>query len=51
MGGTPLPDGLLTASVTVRAWAGFDETLFLWSDLPREYDTFAEAAPIVFTQP
>ena len=37
--------------VEAWAWAGFDETGFLFSDIEREHDRFSASAPISFTKP
>lgn len=51
-GGNPLPNGSITARVEVFAWPGFaPQTSFLWTDLGRDLDVFAESAPVQFTQP
>ena len=50
-GGTPLVAGPIVAVADVVTWPGLDVALFLWSDLPRELDVLASAAPITFSQP
>jgi hypothetical protein len=49
--GVGLPDGPILCSIEGWAWAGFDPTQFLFSDIDREHDRFCQSAPITFTQP
>ena len=51
LGGVPLADGPLTASVTVFAWPSLDVAGFMWTDLDREYDVLATSAARLIHQP
>jgi len=49
--GVGLPDGPVACTIEGWAWPGFDPTAFLFSDVDREHDQFAQSAPITFFQP
>jgi hypothetical protein len=51
VGGSGLPDGTLACTVEAYEWSGLDPTLFLFSDVEREHDRFAQSAPIAFDKP
>jgi hypothetical protein len=51
VGGTPLGNGPIGATVAAYAWPGFDPSLFLFTEIEREFDRFSASAPILFTQP
>ncbi len=51
LGGTALPNGVLSARVECFGYGGFSAADFQWSDIEREYDTFSASPPMVFSQP
>ena len=50
-GGTGLATGNLSVRISAFAWPTLDITRFLWSDVEREHDLFARAAPVTLTKP
>ncbi|MFT5288861.1 MAG: hypothetical protein ACI8QS_000766 [Planctomycetota bacterium] len=50
-GGIGLGDGTIRTSLGVFGVPGIDPVAFLWSDIPRTHDLFAEAAPVAFDKP
>lgn len=49
-GGASLANGSITCVVQVWAWPTIDLEEFLWSDVEREHDHFANSAPVVYVQ-
>ncbi len=50
LGPDGLSNGLMSGQLSAWTWPDFDPTAFLWSDIEREYDLFAHAVPVTFTQ-
>ncbi len=51
-GGSPLPNGSITARIAAFAWPAFSpQASFLWTDIGRDQDAFAQCAAVQFTQP
>jgi hypothetical protein len=51
VGGSGLPDGPIDCTVEAYEWSTLDPTQFLFSDVEREHDRFAQSAPITFDKP
>ena len=51
VGGSGLPNGPIDCTVEAYEWSGLDPTQFLFSDVEREHDRFAQSAPITFDKP
>ena len=49
--GTGLADGDIDCSVSAFAWSGLLPTDFFWTDVEREMELFAHAAPVTFVKP
>ena len=50
-GGQPLASGDVLLEVASFTWADLDPSLFLWTDVGRDYDARVSAAPLTFSQP